>query len=61
MQTTVKLKCGLHVECGRHICSGTYASNVKCMYTSPPVHIVHFNQFISGIYVNIVASYVHMK
>ena len=27
-----------YVQCGRHICSGAYASNVKCMYTSAPGH-----------------------
>ena len=26
-----------YMHCGRHICSGAYASNVKCMYTGAVV------------------------
>ena len=41
----------MYVQCGRHICWGAYASNEECMYTSGPGDIVHFNEFIWGIYI----------
>ena len=35
-------KCSVtFVQCNRHICSGIYASNVECMYTSAPGHITY--------------------
>ena len=34
------------MQCVRLICSGTYANNEKCMYTSAPGHIVGYNEFI---------------
>ena len=57
---------GLHVECSfsaewdihvqydRHICSGTYTKDVKCMYTSAHSHIVDCIEFIWGKYTDIV-------
>ena len=33
-------------ECGRYICSGVYANNVKCLYTSVTGHIVKCSEFI---------------
>ena len=45
----------------RHICSGTFSSNVKCMYTSVPGHTVDCCDFISGIWTDIVISYVNMN
>ena len=47
-------------KCGGHICSGAYANNVKCMYTSAPGH-VDSNEFLLGTYIDMVASYLHMK
>ena len=35
-----------HVHCGKHICSGAYANNVKYMYTSVSCHIVDCSEFI---------------
>ena len=31
---------GYNMQCGRHICSGEYASNMKCMHSSASVHII---------------------
>ena len=31
--TTVEVHLKIYVQCVGHICSGAYASNVKCMYT----------------------------
>ena len=42
----------------RHICLGTYANNVDCMYASGHFHSI---EFISGSYTDIVVSYLHMK
>ena len=41
MLTTVEVQWDIYVQCGRDICSRAYASNVECMYTSVPGHIVH--------------------
>ena len=30
----------IHVQCGKHIWSGAYVINVKCMYTNACVDIV---------------------
>ena len=38
-----------------------YASNVKCMYTSHPVNVIDGIEFISGIFTDIVLSYVHIN
>ena len=48
---------GHNAQYVRNICSREYASNVKCMYTSTPGHIVHCSEFISGIYTDIVVSH----
>ena len=40
MQTTVEVQGDMYVQCGRHICSGAYASNVEYMYNSASGHIV---------------------
>ena len=42
-----------------HICSWTYANNIKCMYSSGHGHIVICKEFIWGIYTNIVVSCTH--
>ena len=36
----------IYLECGRSICSQAYASNVTCMYTSIPGHIIDCSEFI---------------
>ena len=46
----------IYVPCGRHYCSGVYANNVKCMYTSASDHIVDCSMFIWGIYTDIAVS-----
>ena len=28
----------IYLQCGRHTCPGTYASNVECTYSSAPSH-----------------------
>ena len=37
----VDIQWGIYVQCGSDSCSGAYASNVTCMYTSTPGHTVH--------------------
>ena len=52
--TIVGSLCRLHlqvqwdilVQCGRPTCKGAYGSNVKCMYTSVPGHIINCNGLI---------------
>ena len=61
MQTTVGVQWDIHVESGRHICSGAYVSNVKCMHTSGPCNIVDYTEFIWGTYTDIFVSYMHTK
>ena len=34
MQTSIEVKWDIYVQCGRYLCSGEYAHNIKCMYTS---------------------------
>ena len=46
METAGVMQWDKYVQCGRHICSGAYANNVKCMYTSAPGHIVDCSEFI---------------
>ena len=41
---------GTYVSCCRHVCSGTYANNVKCSYTSVHGHFVDCIKFKWGIY-----------
>ena len=45
----------------RHICSGAYANNVKCMYTSVSSHIVDCSGSTRGMYTDIVVSCTHEK
>ena len=40
----------VHVQCGRHICSGAHTNNVKCKYTSDTVDGI---EFIGGVYTDI--------
>ena len=40
MWTTVEGQSDIYVQCGRHICSGEYVSNVKCTYTSALVTLL---------------------
>ena len=46
MVTTVEVQRDIYVQCGRHICSGPYASNVKSIYTSASGLIVYCSEFI---------------
>ena len=46
MQATVAVQWSIYVQCGRHICPGPYANNVKCIYTGVHGHIVDCNEFI---------------
>ena len=55
------MHCNIYVQCGRHICSGAYVSNVKCMYTTSSGHIVDCSEYILGIYTQIVVLYHHVK
>ena len=55
--SNVESKCRLYYSCsgtymfeGWDICSGAYANNVKCMYTSAYGHIVDCGEIIWGIY-----------
>ena len=50
---------GIYMQCGRHICSGALASNVKCMYTSAHGHIIDYSELILGIYTDIAVSCMH--
>ena len=44
-------KCSVtYVQCDRHICSGTYASKARCMYTSASGHIIDCIEFMWSIY-----------
>ena len=51
----------MYVHYGRHICSETYTTDVKYIYTSVSGHIVDYGELIWGLYTEIVASYVHMN
>ena len=44
--TTIAVQWNIYEQCSRHICSGSYASNVKCMFTSVPGHIIDCSDFI---------------
>ena len=50
-----------HVQYGRYICSGPYAKNVKCIYTSAPGHTVDCNAFIWGAYSDIFVSHLDIN
>ena len=54
------MQCDIYVQCGRHICSGAYTNDVKCMYTSAAGYTVHCSEFIEGIYTDIGDSYLYM-
>ena len=43
-----------NIYCGKDIYSGTYSSDVKCMYTSAPGYTVDYSSFIQDIYTDIV-------
>ena len=57
----VEVLWNLNLQHGRHICSGAYANNVECMYTSVPGHTIDYSRFIGGTYTDIVAYYMHMN
>ena len=42
----VQMQWEIYVKCGRHICSGAYISNIRCIYTSTPAHIIDCIEFI---------------
>ena len=46
METTVEVQWDIYLQCGRHICSGAYASSVECMYISASGHIVDCIEFM---------------
>ena len=46
MQYEIDIPLDIHVLCGRHFCSGTFANNVKCMFTSVSGHIVDCSEFL---------------
>ena len=46
MWTTVAVQFDIYVQYNSDICSGAYTSNVKCMYSSAPGHIVDCIGFI---------------
>ena len=61
MWMTVAVQWDIYMLYDRNICSGAYANNVKCMYTSASGHIVDCREFIWGIYSGIAVSYMHMN
>ena len=46
-------------KCGRHVCLGAYANNVKCAYTPASGHIIDHSEFISDIYNETVEKAIH--
>ena len=56
---TVAMYWGISMQYGRHICSEADANNVKCMCSSASGHIVHCIKFTSGIYNDILVSWLH--
>ena len=40
MKTTLLVQWDIYMQCGRHICSGAYANNVKCMHTSAVIKLL---------------------
>ena len=62
MQIGVEVQWNICVQCGRHISSGTYFSNVKCICTSAHGHIICCIELIYKVFnTDIVVTYVHMK
>ena len=59
--TTLAAQWKTCVQCARHICLGTSANNVKCMYTSAHGYTVDCSEFICGMYSDVVISYMHMN
>ena len=51
----------IYVQCGRNICPGAYANNVKCMYATDSGHIIYCIEFIWGIHTYKVVWYLHMN
>ena len=45
METTAAVQWSIYVQCGRHISSGAYTNNVKCLYTSVPDYIIDCSEF----------------
>ena len=45
METTVEVQWNMYIEYGS-ILLGTYANNVKCMFTRAPCHIVDGSELI---------------
>ena len=45
MWTMVEVQWDMFVKCIRHICSGIYASNVKCMDAGGSGHIIDCIEF----------------
>ena len=61
MSTTVVVHWDMCVQCGRHICSGAYANNVKCMCSSVHGHVVDCGEVIQGFYTDIIMLKANMK
>ena len=59
--SSVAVQWDKYIQCDRHICSGEYASDVKCMYTSVPGLIMDCSEFIRDMYTDLVVSYQHMN
>ena len=51
MYITEAVQWNMYALCGKHICSGVYASIVTCLHTSAPSHIFNSSEFIFGAYV----------
>ena len=50
INTKVEVQWDVYMQFGRKICSGAYASNVKCMYAVGHGHIVHCIEFMRLIH-----------
>ena len=57
MRATVEVQWDIHMQYGRYNCSEAYVSNVECVHTSVPGHIVDCSEFIWSIYNGIVVTY----
>ena len=57
----VAVHCDIHVHCDRDICSGAYANNMRCMYTSVFGNIANCSKYILCTYTDKVVSYLYLK
>ena len=61
MKNTVEVHWDINVQCGRHICSEAYASNVIYMYASAFGYIIDYRELIWSLYIDRVVLYMYMK